>query len=210
MTLFSHRGPATRKLLEHLRRRRRLAPARRPTFDCKSWPALTRREAVVFTDTADFTVRTLRDGILHFLMSFDRVAARARTVVRAGGGRLVKVEGDSLLLTFDDATSACAGVDAMEAMLRRFNRGAPENERFRFSYGIGYGDLVQVDGDRFGLELNLASKLGEDLAKPGEALLTPSAAASLGRATLRRVVPYRVIAFKKMAIPVQRLRLRRR
>jgi class 3 adenylate cyclase len=184
-----------------------LAEARRPAFDCKSWPALTRREAVVFTDTADFTVRTLRDGILHFLMSFDRVAAAARPVVRASGGRVVKVEGDSLLLTFDDAMAACAGVLALEAMLRRFNHGAPENERFRFSYGIGFGDLVQVDGDRFGLELNLASKLGEDLAKPGEALLTPAAAAALDGATLRRVVPHRVIAFKKMRITVRRLRL---
>jgi class 3 adenylate cyclase len=184
-----------------------LAAARRPAFDCSSWPALTRREAVVFTDTADFTVRTLRDGILHFLMSFDRVAAAARKVVRASGGRVVKAEGDSLLLIFGDAVAACAGVGALEKMLRRFNRGVPENERFRFSYGIGFGDLIQVDGDRFGLELNLASKLGEDLAQPGEALLTPAAVAALDPATRRRVVPYRVVAFKKMRVAVQRLTL---
>ena len=207
MTLFERRGPATRKLLRHLRQRRRRAAARRPAFDCSSWPALTRREAVVFTDTADFTVRTLRDGILHFLMSFDRVATAARKVVRASGGRVVKVEGDSLLLTFDDVAAACAGVRALERMLRGYNHGVPANERFRFSYGIGFGELVQVDGDRFGLELNLASKLGEDLAKPGEALLTPAAVEGLDRATRRRVVPYRVIAFKKIRVAVQRLRL---
>jgi class 3 adenylate cyclase len=164
---------------------------------------------VVFTDTADFTVRTLRDGILHFLMSFESVAAAVRPVVHASGGEVVKIEGDSLLLGFDDAVAACKGVFAIEAAVRRYNRARPGDERFRFSYGIGYGDLVEVDGDRFGLELNLASKLGEDLAQPGEALLTPSAAAALDRATLRRVAPYRVITFKKMAIPVQRLRLPR-
>jgi class 3 adenylate cyclase len=162
---------------------------------------------VVFTDTADFTVRTLRDGILHFLMAFDRVAAAARKVVRASGGRVVKVEGDSLLLTYSDPVAACAGVRALEKMLRRFNHGIPANERFRFSYGIGFGELVRVAGDRFGLELNLASKLGEDLAKPGEALLTPAAAAALDRATRRRVVPYRVVTFKKMRVEVRRLRL---
>ena len=83
------------------------------------------------------------------------------------------------------------------------------SERFRFSYGIGCGDVIEVDGDVFGLEVNMASKLGEDLARPGEALLTPAAAAALDRRSLRRVRPYRVVTFKKMAIPIQQLRLRR-
>ena len=61
----------------------------------------------------------------------------------------------------------------------------------QFSYGIGYGDMLDLDDDMFGLEVNLASKIGEDLARPGEALLTPSAAAALDPATLRRVVPHR-------------------
>jgi class 3 adenylate cyclase len=210
MTAIFHPGPNSRRLLAYLRRRARAAGPRRAALDLRHWPALTRREAVVFTDTADFTVRTLRDGILHFLMAFEKVTALAAPAVRAASGRVVKIEGDSLLLTFPNPIAACAGVDALEASVGRYNRGVPENERFRFSYGIGYGDLLQVDGDRFGLELNLASKLGEDLARPGEALLTPAAAAALDAKTLRRVVPYRVVTFKKMAIPVQRLRLTRR
>ena len=176
-------------------------------LDCKSWPSLVRKRALVCTDTADFTSRTLRDGILHFLMSFGRVVAALRPVVRAHGGTLLKVEGDSLILVFDDPSAACAGVRAVEKALVRQNRGRPENERYRFSYGIGYGDMVEVEGDVFGLELNLASKLGEDLAKPGEALLTPAAAAALDQATLRRVAPYRVVTFKSLTLPVRRLRL---
>ena len=42
------------------------------------------------------------------------------------------------------------------------------------------------------------------------ALLTPAAAAALDAATLRRVVPHKVVAFGKSAIPVSRLKLRRR
>jgi class 3 adenylate cyclase len=209
VSLFSHDGPNTRRLLRYLRRRERTSRGLRPALDCKTWRGLTRRQAVVFTDTADFTVRTLRDGILHFLMSFESVTAAVTPVVRASGGQVVKIEGDSLLLSFEDPGAACAGVFAIEAAVRRHNRTRPGDERFRFSYGIGYGDLVEVDGDRFGLELNLASKLGEDLALPGEALVTPSAAAALDAATLRKVVPYRVVTFKDMAIPVQRLRLPR-
>jgi class 3 adenylate cyclase len=209
VALFSHPGPDTSRLLRYLRRRAGTARALRPALDRATWPLLTRRQAVVFTDTADFTVRTLRDGILHFLMTFGSVAAAVEPVVRAQGGQVVKIEGDSLLLAFEDAVAACRGVLAIEKAVRRHNRSRHPDERFRFSYGIGYGDLVQVNGDRFGLELNLASKLGEDLARPGEALLTPAAAAALDARTRRRVVPHQVIKFKKMAIPVRRLRLPR-
>ena len=123
-------------------------------------------------------------------------------------GDIVKVEADSLLLRYDDAAAACGGVEALEALLRRMNRALPANERLRFSYGIGYGDVLDLDSDLFGLEVNLASKIGEDLARPGEALLTPQAAAALDPATLRRVVPHKVVTFGRAAIPVHRLKLR--
>jgi adenylate cyclase len=90
------------------------------------------------------------------------------------------------------------------------NRTLPANERLRFSYGVGYGDVLDLDGDVFGLEVNLASKIGEDLARPGEILLTPQAAAALDPATLRRVVPHKVVAFGRSAIPVHRLKPRAR
>ena len=210
MSMFRQRGQRTRRLLSFLRRRAGAQPARRPEMDCRSFPDLFRKRAVVFTDTADFTVRTARDGILHFLMIFDRFMVQAEKVVSRAGGDVVKVEADSLLLRFDDAKTACAGVEAVEALLRRMNRTLPANERLRFSYGVGYGDVLDLDGDVFGLEVNLASKIGEDLARPGEILLTPQAAAALDPATLRRVVPHKVVAFGRSAIPVHRLRPRAR
>jgi len=206
--LFRRPGPRERRLLALLDRRRRTAVGKRPELDCRSFPLLFRRRAIVFTDMADFTVRTARDGILHFLMIFERAVAAVEPAVRRSGGELVKVEADSLLLRYDDATSACRGVAAVEAALTRLNKGRPENEQLRFSYGVGFGDVLDLDGDMFGLEVNLASKLGEDMAKPGEALLTPSAAATLDRATLRKVVPYRVVTFGHSSMPVSRLKLR--
>ena len=208
MSMFRQRGQRTRRLVSFLRRRAGAQPARRPEMDCRSFPDLFRKRAVVFTDTADFTVRTARDGILHFLMIFDRFMVQAEKVVSRAGGDVVKVEADSLLLRFDDAKTACAGVEALEALLRRMNRTLPANERLRFSYGIGYGDVLDLDEDMFGLEVNLASKLGEDLAEPGEALLTPSAAAAVDAATLKRLVPFRVITFGTQSVPIQRLKLR--
>jgi class 3 adenylate cyclase len=209
VSMFRSRGTRTRRLISFLRRRAEAAAARRPEMDCRSFPDLFRKRAIVFTDTADFTIRTAKDGILHFLMVFERFVDQAQEVVGRGGGDIVKVEGDSLLLRYDDVAAACAGVDTLESILRRMNRALPVNERLRFSYGIGYGDVLDLDLDMFGLEVNLASKIGEDLARPGEALLTPSAAANLDAVHLRRVVPHKVVAFGKSAIPVSRLKLRR-
>ena len=210
MAIFRHGGTRTRKLVAYLKRRAKGRPAERPAMDTKSYPTLFRKRAIVFTDTADFTLRTAQDGILHFLMVFEQVAEEAAGIVRRTGGDLVKAEGDSLLIRYPDVDLACRGVAELEAALARLNRGRPANEQLHFSYGIGYGDVLDLDEDMFGLEVNIASKLGEDLAEPGEALLTPSAAAAAGKATLKRLVPHTVVTFGTQSIPVQRLKLRAR
>jgi class 3 adenylate cyclase len=123
---------------------------------------------------------------------------------------MVKVEGDSFLIRYDDVNDAVRGVLALDDAVQSYNRKRPENEQVHFSYGVGYGDVLDIDDDMFGLEVNLASKIGEDLAEPGEALLTPSAAAALEPALLKRVVPYRIVTFGKQAFPVHRFKLRGR
>ena len=209
MSMFHHEeGARTRRLLALLRKRERCAPAERRAMDARS--KVFRSQAVVFTDMADFTTRTVRDGILHFLMVFDRFVGAARPAVVKAGGEVVKVEGDSLLLRFDDPAAALQGIEGVERARAVVNRERPANERLRLSYGLGFGEIIDIEGDLFGLEVNLASKLGEDLAKPGEVLLTPAAAAALPPDLLARVHPYRVVAFGETALPVQQYRLRRR
>jgi class 3 adenylate cyclase len=209
MSLFGRAGPRSRRLRSFLRRRAAAPPVRRPLLDAESFEALFRKRAVVFTDCANFTVRTLRDGILHFLMVFEAAVDGAGAAVRRTGGSVLKIEADSLLLVYDDATAACRGVDAIERFLAGFNAGRPADEQARFSYGIGYGDLLDLDGDTFGLEVNLASKMGEDLARPGEILLTPGAVENLAPSWRRRLVPHAPCRLHGQAIPVKRLRRRR-
>jgi class 3 adenylate cyclase len=206
--LFPHGGARTRRLLRFLGQREQAPPPHRPEMDCRNFPDLFQRRAVVFTDTADFTVRTLRHGILHFLMVFDRVARQAAETVRPAGGEVVKVEADSLMLTFPDVRRACRGVERIQALLTRLNRRLPGNERLRFAYGIGYGDVLELEDDVFGLEVNLASKIGEDLAEPGEALLTPAAAEALAGTPLgRRLRRHATVDFADRAFTVLRLPL---
>ena len=202
-------GPRTRRLRSILRRRERATPEGRRTLDARGLGVLARPLAIVYTDTDDFTHRAARDGILHFLMCFDRALRGLRPGIAQSGGRVVKVEADSLMLAFPDAAAACRGVDAMERSLRRVNRGRPTSEQLAFSYGIGFGQVLELEDDVFGLEVNLASKLGEDLARPGEVLLTPSAAEALPAVLRRRLAPYGQVGFAGHPMPVQRLRPRR-
>jgi class 3 adenylate cyclase len=69
--------------------------------------------------------------------------------------------------------------------------------------------VLDLDGDVFGAEVNLASKIGEDLARPGEVLLTPGAADALSPAGRRRLVRHAAIRFDDRRVVVNRLRARR-
>lgn len=177
-------------------------------MDLGAFDTLFHRRAVVFTDCSSFTVRTLRDGILHFLMVFEAAVEGAAAVVRRTGGAVVKVEADSMLILYEDPTRACLGVEAIEGFLKEFNRRRPTDEQALFSYGIGYGDLLYLDHDTFGTEVNLASKIGEDVARPGEVLLTPSAAAHLSPALARRLARHPPVRIHDRSVPVRRLRPR--
>ena len=197
-------------LASALRRRERRTPEARASLDARTRAALARPLAVVYTDTDDFTRRVARYGILHFLMVFSRAVRALRPLVARHGGRLVKVEADSLLLAFPDAEAACRAALAMMPAIARQNRGRPPSERLAFSFGIGFGEVLDLGHDLLGLEVNLASKLGEDRARPGEILLTPGAVAGLEPALRRRLVPQGLARFTARPMKVARLATPRR
>jgi len=207
MSLLRGSRPRTRALRAALRRRERADVLGRARVDARVLSTLARPLAVVFTDTDDFTRKVARDGICHFLMAFDRAVRGLDPELRRLGGRLVKVEADSLLLVFRDVAAACRGVALVEARIARANRGRPEDERLAFSYGIGFGPVLELEEDVFGLEVNLASKLGEDRARPGDVLLTPSAFASLPPARRRRASACGTVHFCGQPMPIYQLAL---
>jgi adenylate cyclase len=197
-----------RALAAALRRRERATPARRPALDASTRKALARPLAIVYTDTDDFTRRVDRHGMLHFLMVFARGVRTLRRVASRHAGRLVKVEADSLLLAFPDAERACRGSLAMYEALERLNRGRPTSERLAFSFGIGFGEVLDLGRDLLGLEVNLASKLGEDRARRGEILLTPGAVAALPPEWRPKLASSGHVRFTSRPMKVSRLRAR--
>jgi class 3 adenylate cyclase len=98
----------------------------------------------------------------------------------------------------------------MSSALARLNRGRPPHERTVFSFGIGTGEVLDLGRDVFGLEVNLASKLGEDVSRPGEVLLTEAAVAALPPSLLGRIEPHGTITFTGRPQKIARLSTSRR
>jgi class 3 adenylate cyclase len=206
LSLFRNPGPRTRRLSAFLGRRSAAARSRREQLDERAAAGLVRPRAIVFTDTDDFTHLVARFGILHFLMLFDEAVAATAPEVAKHGGELVKVEGDSLLLRFERASDAARAVLAMERVLLRRRKGRGAGEALAFSYGIGFGDVIDLEHDVFGLEVNIASKLGEDRARAGEILLTPGAAAALPKALAAKTRFHSIAMFEGRPLRIRRLK----
>ena len=88
----------------------------------------------------------------------------------------MKAEADNLFCLFDDVADAVRAGRDLVGQLNTVNLLLPEARRLYASIGIGYGRILNVeDKDLFGDEVNLASKLGEDVAGRGAILLTVAA-----------------------------------
>ncbi len=148
-------------------------------FDREIWRDAGARRAVLVTDLSGFTRITKARGILHFLSVFRRCVALASPEISKVGGTLVKTAADNLLAVFPEPTQALAAARAMIASAAAANAAWEPDSRVRICAGIGYGDILLLEDDLFGDEVNVAYKLGEDIARPDEILLSEPAVARL-------------------------------
>jgi len=145
-------------------------------IDGEIWRRFGHTRAVLVLDMCGFSRLTMRYGITHFLAMIRRLQTLVRPVIAEGGGRLVKTEADNVFATFDDVPPALATARAIQRSLDAANTYLPEDWDLHAGIGIGYGPILLIgDQDLFGSEMNVASKLGEDVAARGEILLSSAA-----------------------------------
>jgi adenylate cyclase len=181
------------RVLDRLLDRRNEHPERLPRIDRDIRERFQKRHAVLVLDMCGFSRLTMRYGIIHFLAMIRRMHVTVSPLVIGAGGRVVKTEADNLFAAFADVPQAIAAARRIGAELRQRNAVLPEDWDLHVSIGIGFGDVLVVgDHDYFGAELNLASKLGEDVARSGEVLLTEAAATRAGKRWSSRLRKRRV------------------
>ena len=156
-------------------------PERRAEIVARIEAEFGREAAVMVLDTSGFT-RTVREhGIYSFLLMIHQMKLLARPAVEAHGGRVVKDEADNLFCLFPDCGAAVAAAHEILAALEGATVRFPRELRLYGAIGIAHGPVLDLAGeDLFGDAVNLACKLGEDLAQRGEILISEEAFARLG------------------------------
>jgi adenylate cyclase len=168
MGKFRATGHPEAEALTQLLRQRRSQPARQGAVDAEIRDRFLTTCAIVVVDMADFSRLTHTEGIIATLQQIQAMRDLSLPLIQNRGGQMLKVEADNLYISFDSAEVALQTMQELMAHLRVAD--------IDISVGIGYGDVLRVgDRDLYGHEMNLASKLGEDLAADGEILLTESA-----------------------------------
>jgi adenylate cyclase len=150
------------------------AGAERARVEAEIWQAFGVEQAVLVLDMSQFSLSVRRDGILPYLGHIRRMQRLMSPVVEAHGGQVVKFVADNLFATFATAEAAALAAIAMQRALSENDAG------FAIAIGIDHGRfLLLPEGDAWGDPINVACKLGEDLAAAGEILLTQAARAGL-------------------------------
>lgn len=166
-------------------------PERRSEITAEIERDFTQRCSVLVLDMSGFTRTTQLHGIVEFLMMIHQMRLMSLPTIQACGGELVKAEADNLYCLFPTVADAVRASRAIVDRLNTVNVLLPADRRLYASIGIGFGDILVLEKeDLYGDEVNLTSKLGEDVAQGGQILLTEAARAELDASvttTLERV-----------------------
>lgn len=132
--------------------------------------------AVLVLDSAGFSRGCQQSNIIEALARVEQMRRTLVPLFEQQGGHIFKIEVDNIYAVFPDVASALA------VSRESIQRLAPLN--MQASIGIGYGELLMMAepthyNNVYGTEMNLASKLGEDVAEANEIWLTEAAAQCL-------------------------------
>ena len=154
-----------------------LAAGDRAALEEELWRDFGVKMAVLALDMSQFSVSVRRSGILAYLQLIRRMRVLTAPLVTAARGDVIKYEADNMMAMFPDVPQA---VEAAIAIEREFARDG----RISAGVGIDFGDLLRIpEHDCFGDPVNIAFKLGEDVAQPGEILISAAARERLGAGT---------------------------
>ena len=151
--------------------------AERAGVEAEIWERFGVERALLALDMSQFSLSVRRSGILPYVGLIRRMQALTAPIVAGHGGAVVKYVADNMIATFDLPEHAAGAAIAI-------NRAIAEGgERFQVAMGVDYGRFILIGGsDCYGDPVNVACKLGEDVAGAGEILLTAAARERLGAA----------------------------
>jgi adenylate cyclase len=128
--------------------------------------------AVMVLDMSGFSRLVQRYGIIHYLAMIRRMRRVVAPAVQRNGGVVIKFEADNCFAVFAKPDNALKASQEINHDLGVANLATPDESDVHVCIGLGYGPVLLACDDMYGNELNLAAKLGEDVAEKGEILFT--------------------------------------
>lgn len=148
------------------------SPEHAPAIEAQIWQAYGLDRAILILDMSGFSRMTRRFGIVHYLAMVRRMQKTTHPLVEAFQGEVVKYEADNLFATFAEPGQAVKCAAAIVDRFESSNDFTADERDIHVSIGLSWGKILQVpDHDFFGNAVNIASKLGEDLAEAEEILI---------------------------------------
>ena len=168
-------GPS-RERLQKLLKEYNEYPERHDEIDKRIHDEFCKAVAILVIDSCGFSRSVRQHGIVNYLARLERLARVISPIVEAHGGRILRYEADNVFALFPDTESAVRCAAEAQRNVEIANDPLPAAAEIYIAIGVGYGRILLVgDDDAYGDEMNIACKLGEDLAEQGEILLTASA-----------------------------------
>lgn len=174
------RDPSDRFQELLLRHSQQTDPAQRTALEAELWRDYGADRAVLVLDMSGFSELSSRYGVVHYLSMVRRMQVTAEPIIGSYQGTLVKFEADNCFAMFPDVAGAIHAAIELNDAFQLANESMSDELDIRIACGIDHGAILVVPGaDFFGNAVNRACKLGEDLAGPGEILVTREAMASV-------------------------------
>jgi class 3 adenylate cyclase len=131
-----------------------------------------RELTVLMSDSSGFSRKTNEYGILQFLAVMTQCYDRLIPLIEKRRGLCLSHNADNILAVFEKPVDAVAAAADMHRWLKRHNEGKDEAEQFNVCIGLHHGKMLRLKDNVFGACVNVAAKLGEDLAAKDEILVT--------------------------------------
>jgi adenylate cyclase len=151
-------------------------PEKRKKIEKVLWEKYGQEQTVFVLDMSGFSRLTHKYGIVHYLSMVRRMQLICDPIIKSFDGYMIKFEADNCFAVFPTPLQAVNAAIDMQHAFDSANLLTEDDLDIHIACGIDYGKILIVDDeDCFGDAVNRASKLGEDVAKADEILVTKEA-----------------------------------
>lgn len=162
-------------------------PERQERINAQIHEEFCKPVAIMVLDSCGFSRSVRQHGIVNYLARLERLTRMVVPIIESHQGRVLRIEADNIFALFRNPEDATRCALSVQQHVEIANEPLPAASEIYVAIGIGFGRVLLVgDDDAWGDEMNIACKLGEDVAERGEILLTAAAHEALASASWAR------------------------